>query len=321
MREFKKYASPDDYLMHVNQILYQEVENWMRSEAYDYNTCWYSMNAFKYFKEHRYEPEECIRAIRMYASFQSIMDAYDLGKKLVDEFRYVFRVYEDQFDDAPRFSYIANLMHKYHVSLMSAIVNSDDWDNSYYITGVCDLNKRYSNFYPDKLTIGSGAMTEDEKLRLYQAIMNVLMNRVDIDEQNRLIDASNLDIDSNKVYAAYDKFMHFYVLGIAYDVENDKIFQHRVLSITDRRIYLEYDMAIEFCIQVYLLGLKTEFMDYVWSFATHFVKDDMLAHHPNASDVKIPVMTPDGISYDSVHWSLPREKPEVDPANTEDKSE
>lgn len=321
MREFKKYTSPEHYLMQVNQILYQEVENWMRSEAYDYNTCWYSMEAFKYFKEHQYEPEECIRAIRMYASFKSIMDAYDLGKKLIDEFRLTFRGYEDQFADAPRFSYITNLLHKYHVYLMSAIVNSNDWDNSYYITGICDLNKRYSNLYHNEITIGSGAMTEDEKLRLYQAIMNVLMNRVDIDEQDKFIDTSNLDINSNKVYAAYDKFIRIYVLGIAYDVENDKIFQHRVLSITDRRIYLEYDMAIEFCIQVYLLGLKTEFMDYVWSIATHYVKDDMLAHHPNASDVKIPVMTPDGISYDSVHWSLPREKPRVDSTNTEDKSE
>lgn len=321
MRELKKYASPEDYLACENQILYQDVENWMHSEAYDYNTCWYSMGAFKYFKEHCYEPDECIRAIRMYSSFKSIMDAYDLGKKLVKEFKYAFRVYEDQFADTPRFKYIADLMYKYHVSLMTTIIDSIDWDNSYYITGVYDLNTRYSNFNPNKLVVGSGAMTEDEKLRLYQAIMNVLMNRVDIDEQNKLIDTSNLDIDSNKVYMLYDKFMHLYVLGIAYDVENDEIFHHRVISITDRRIYLEYDMAIEFCIQVYLLGLKTEFMDYMWSIATHYVKDDMLAHHPNASDVKVPVMTPDGIGYKSLNWSLPRERPIVESANTEDKSE
>ena len=318
MREFKKYASPKNYLMQVNQILYQEVENWMRSEAYDYNTCWYSMETFKYFKEHQYEPEECIRAIRMYASFKSIMDAYDLGKKLVDEFGYVFRVYEDQFADAPRFSYIANLMHKYHICPMSAIVNSNDWDNSYYITGIYDLNKRYSNLYHNEITIGSGAMTEDEKLRLYQAMMNVLLNRVNDEEQDKLIGQPVL---SNRVYAEYNKFLNYCVYGLAYDVENEEVFRLRVLSLTDRKIYMQYNTAIEFCIQVYLLGLKTEFMDYVWSIATHYVKDDMLAHHPNASDVKIPVMTPDGISYNSVYWSLPREKPRVDSTNTKDKSE
>ena len=318
MREFKKYASPKDYLMQVNQILYQEVENWMHSEAYDYNTCWYSMGAFKYFKEHQYEPEECIRAIRMYASFKSIMDAYDLGKKLVDEFGYVFRVYEDQFADAPRFSYIANLMHKYHICPMSAIVNSNDWDNSYYITGICDLNKRYSNLYHNEIIIGSGAMTEDEKLRLYQAMMNVLLNRVNDEEQDKLIGQPVL---SNRVYAEYNKFLNYCVYGLAYDVENEEVFRLRVLSLTDRKIYMQYNTAIEFCIQVYLLGLKTEFMDYMWSIATHYVKDDMLAHHPNASDVKIPVMTPDGISYNSVYWSLPREKPRVDSTNTKDKFE
>lgn len=328
MREVRKYSGLEDYLERENKILFQEIKNWMHLEAYDYNTYWYSMKAFKYFTEHRYDPSECIRAIRLYATCNSISEAYDLGKKLVKEFKYAFRNYEEWFTDAPRFKYIADLIHKYHVSLMIAIISSDDLDNSYYITGIYNLDDRLTKFDPIddmdedvKAAFRANSMSADERLRLYQAIMNVLMNRIDIDEQNRLIDASNLDANSNNVYALYTKFMNNYVRGIAYDVENEEIFRSRVLSITDRRIYLEYSMAIEFCIQVYLLGLKNEFMDYMWSIATHYVKDDMFAHHPNASDVKVPVMTPDGIGYKSLNWSLPQERPRVEIYQSKDKSE
>lgn len=56
MREFKKYTSAMDYLMDRNLILYQEVQEWMHLAAYDYNTTWYSMKAFQYFKK------KCIRS-------------------------------------------------------------------------------------------------------------------------------------------------------------------------------------------------------------------------------------------------------------------
>ena len=133
MREVRKYSGLEDYLERENKILFQEIKNWMRLEAYDYNTYWYFMKAFNYFTKHRYDPIECIRTIRLYATCNSISEAYDLGKKLVKEFKYAFRNYEEWFTDAPRFKYIADLIYKYHVSLMTTIIDSDDLDNSYIL--------------------------------------------------------------------------------------------------------------------------------------------------------------------------------------------
>ena len=308
MREFKKYTNAMDYLMERNQILHQKVKEWMRITAYEYNAFWYYTDAFHYFKKNAFDSDEDIRSIRMYANFESIRTAYTLGKELIKELEF-------QICDSPEFSdrlnYIGYLIKKYHIGNMTRILCHKDHNASCYVTGIYRPEDRIMKFDPtvakmDKekqAAFTSNSLTEEEKHRLYQAMMNVLLNRVNDEEQDKLIGQPVL---SNRVYGAYEKFLNFYVYGISYDVENERVFRIRILNITDRRIYLEYSTAIEFCIQVYLLGLKTEFNEYVWNIPTSYAMNDMLAHHPDPKEVKISrIGKGHSIIHEPLYWALP----------------
>ena len=308
VREFRKYASAMDYLMERNQILYQKVKEWMRITAYEYNAFWYFTDAFDHFKKNAFDPDEDIRSIRMYANFESIRTAYTLGKELIKELEYQICNSSESSDGL---NYIGYLIKKYHIGNMTRILHHKDDNNLCYVTGIRRPEERIMKFDPtvakmDKekqAALTSNSLTEEEKRRLYQAMMNVLLNRVNDEEQDKLIGQPAL---SNRVYGAYEKFLIQYVCGISYDVENEKVFRNRIINITDRRIYLEYNTAIEFCIQVYLLGLKTEFNEYVWNIATSYAMDDMLAHHPDPKDVKISRPGKgSSVIHEPLYWALP----------------
>ena len=129
MRELRKYADAKDYLMKRNQILYQEVKEWMHLAAFEYNTGWYSMKAFRYFKKNASNPDENIRSIRLYATSESIPRAYRLGKKLIEEM-YFQITGSCEFADK-QLDYIAKLIKKYHVGNMTLRVSfSDDEINT-----------------------------------------------------------------------------------------------------------------------------------------------------------------------------------------------
>ena len=289
VREFRKYTSAMDYLMERNQILYQKVNEWMRITAYEYNTFWYYTDAFHYFKKNTLDPDEDIRSIRMYANFESIRTAYSLGKELIRELEFQICDSSESWD---RLKYIGYLIKKYHIGNMTRILHHKDDNNLCYVTGIRRPEDRIMKFDPTvakmnkekQAAFTSNSLTEEEKCRLYQAMMNVLLNRVNDEEQDKLIGQPT---SSNRVYGAYEKFLNFYVYGISYDVENEKAFRIRIINVTDRRIYLEYNTAIEFCIQVYLLGLKAEFNEYVWNIPISYAMNDMLAHHPGPKEVKI----------------------------------
>lgn len=307
MREFKTYKNANDYLMERNQILHQKVKEWMHVAAYEYNTEWYSMKAFRYFKKNALDPDESIRSIRMYAFSESIQTAYTLGKELIKVLE--FQICESpEFSDG-QFSYIGRLIKKYHIGNMTRILSFKD-NNPYYITGVRRLGDRIMKFDPTRRKMNkkqaaftSNSLTDEEKRRLYQAMMNVLLNRVNDGAQDVLIGQPAL---SNRVYALYEKFLNQYVCGISYDVENEKAFRLRVISITDRRIYLQYNTAIEFCIQVYLLGLKIEFNEYVWNIATSYAMSDMLAQHIDPEEVKIARIGKDSfVIHEPLYCALP----------------
>lgn len=244
----------------------------------------------------------------MYAPSESIQTAYALGKELIKELE--FQICESsEFSDG--LNYIGYLIKKYHIGNMTRILCRKDAINLYYITGIRRPEDRIMKFDPtvakmDKekqAAFTSNSLTEEEKRRLYQAMMNVLLNRVNDEEQDKLVGQPIL---SNRVYGAYEKFLNFYVYGISYDVENEKVFRIRIINITDRRIYLEYSTAVEFCIQVYLLGLKTEFNDYVWNIPTSYAMDDMLAHHPDPKEVKIARIGKDSsVIREPLYWALP----------------
>lgn len=311
MREFKKYTSAMDYLMERNGILYQEVKDWMHLTAYEYNTTWYSMKAFQHFKKNAFDPDEDIRSIRMYADSESIQTAYALGKKLVKELN--FQIIESsEFADG-YFKYIGYLIKKYHIAIMTHIVSIKDHNAPYYVTGIRRPEDRIMKFEPTvakmnkekQAAFTSNSLTEEEKRRLYQAMMNVLLNRVNDEEQDKLIGQPVL---SNRVYAEYNKFLNYCVYGLAYDVENEEVFRLRVLSLTDRKIYMQYNTAIEFCIQVYLLGLKTEFNEYVWSIPTYYAMTDTLVQRSDPKEVTIPLMGKgSSIMHAPLHWALPKE--------------
>ena len=210
MREFKKYTNAMDYLMERNRILYQEVKDWMHLTAYEYNTTWYSMKAFQYFKKNAFDPDEDIRSIRMYANSESIRTAYTLGKKLIKELH--FQICESsEFSDG--LNYIGYLIKKYHIAHMTHIVSIKDANNPYYITGIRRPDDRILKFDPTvtkmnkekKAAFISNSLTEEEKRRLYQAMMNVLLNRMNDGAQDALIGQPVL---SNRVYAEYDRFLN-----------------------------------------------------------------------------------------------------------------
>lgn len=308
MRELKTYKNADDYLMERNQILHQKVKEWMQITAYEYNATWYSMKAFKHFKKNAFDPDENIRSIRMYAISESIRTAYALGKELIKALEFQICNFSE-FSDG-QFSYIGNLIKKYHIGNMTRILGFKDANNPYYITGIRRPEERIMAFDPTvakmskekQAAFTSDSLTDGEKRRLYQAMINVLMNRVNDDEQDALIGRPVL---TNRVYTAYERFLNQYVCGISYDAENEEVFRLRVINITDRRIYLQYNTAIEFCIQVYLLGLKTEFNEYVWNIATSYVMDDMLAQ-PDPEEVKISRIDKDSsIVREPLYWALP----------------
>lgn len=308
MREFKTYKNANDYLMERNQILHQKVKEWMHITAYEYNTTWYSMSAFRYFKKNALDPDESIRSIRMYAMSESIRTAYTLGKELIKELE--FQICESpEFSDG-QFSYIGRLIKKYHIGNMTRILSFKD-NNPYYITGIQRSGDRIMKFDPTfakmskekRAAYTSNSLTDEEKHDLYQAMMNVLLYHATDEVQDILI---GQPASSNRVYALYEKFLNQYVCGISYDVENEKVFRLRVLSITDRRIYLQYNTAIEFCIQVYLLGLKTEFNEYVWNIATSYAMSDMLAKHLDPKEVKIARIGKGSvIIHEPLYWALP----------------
>lgn len=309
MREFKTYKNANDYLMNRNQILHQKVKEWMHVTAYEYNTTWYSMGAFRYFKKYAFIPDENIRSIRMYAMSESIRTAYALGKELIKELEFQICGFSE-FTDG-QFSYIGRLIKKYHIGNMTRILSHKDANNLYYITGIRRPEDRIMKFDPTvakmnkekQAAFTSNSLTDEEKRRLYQAMMNVLLNRVNDEEQDVLIGQPVLN---NLVYSAYEKFLNQYVCGISYDIENEEVFRLRVISITDRRIYLQYNTAIEFCIQVYLLGLKTEFNEYVWNMATSYAMSDMLAQHLNPEEVKIPrIGKGSSVVREPLYWALP----------------
>ena len=309
MREFKKYTNAMDYLLERNRILYQEVKDWMHLTAYEYNTTWYSMKAFQYFKKNAFDPDENIRSIRMYARSESIRTAYSLGKKLVKELN--FQICESsEFADG-YFKYIGKLIKKYHIATMTHIVSIKDHNAPYYVTGIRRSDDRILKFDPTvartskekKAAFISNSLTEDEKRRLYQAMMNVLLNRMNDEEQDKLIGQPVL---TNRVYAEYDRFLNYCVYGLAYDVENEEVFRLRVLSITDRKIYMQYNTAVEFCIQVYLLGLKTEFNEYVWSIPAHYAMTDTLVQRSDPKEVKIARIGKDSfVVHEPLYWALP----------------
>ena len=308
MREFKKYTSAMDYLMERNQILHQKVKEWMRITAYEYNTAWYSMKAFQYFKKHAFDPDEDIRSIRMYANSESIRTAYTLGKELIKELE--FQICESsEFSDG--LNYIGYLIKKYHIGNMTRFLIHKDANNLYYITGIRRPEDRIMKFDPTvakmnkekQAVFTSNSLTEEEKRRLYQAMINVLLNRVNDEAQDVLIGHPIL---TNRVYVEYDKFLYYYVYGLAYDVENEEVFRLRVLSITDRKIYMQYNTAVEFCIQVYLLGLKTEFNEYVWSIPTHYAMTDTLVQRSDPKEVKIARIGKDSfVVHEPIYWALP----------------
>ena len=308
MREFKKYTNAMDYLMERNRILYQEVKEWMYLTAYEYNTTWYSMKAFQYFKKNAFDPDEDIRSIRMYANSESIRTAYTLGKKLVKELN--FQICESsEFSDG--LNYIGYLIKKYHIAHMTHIVNIKDHNVPYYVTGIRRPDDRILKFDPTvagaskekKAAFISNSLTEEEKRRLYQAMMNVLLNRMNDEAQDVLIGQPVL---TNRVYAEYDRFLNYCVYGLAYDVENEEVFRLRVLSITDRKIYMQYNTAVEFCIQVYLLGLKTEFNEYVWSIPAHYAMTDTLVQRSDPKEVKIARIGKDSfVVHEPLYWALP----------------
>lgn len=309
MREFKTHKNANDYLMERHQILHQKVKEWMQITAYEYNTTWYSMKAFRYFNKNAFDPDENIRSIRMYARSESIRTAYTLGKELIKELNFQICEFSDFADG--QFSYIGNLIKKYHITNMTFIMSIKDVNNLYYVTGVHKPEDRLMKFDPTiakmnkekQAAFTSNSLTDEEKRRLYQAMMNVLLNRVDDEAQDVLIGQPAL---SNHVYMNYENFLNRYVYGISYDVENDEVFRLRVLSITDRRIYLQYNTAIEFCIQVYLLGLKMEFNEYVWNIATSYAMSDMLAQHPDPKEVKIPrIGKGSSVVREPLYWALP----------------
>ena len=309
MREFKKYTNAMDYLMERNRILYQEVKDWMHITAYEYNTTWYSMKAFQYFKKNAFDPDENIRSIRMYARSESIRTAYSLGKKLVKELN--FQICESsEFADG-YFKYIGKLIKKYHIATMTHIVSIKDHNAPYYVTGIRRLDDRILKFDPTvastskekKAAFISNSLTEEEKRRLHQAMMNVLLNRMNDEAQDVLIGQPVL---TNRVYAEYDRFLNYCVYGLSYDVENEEVFRLRVLSITDRKIYMQYNTAVEFCIQVYLLGLKTEFNEYVWSIPAHYAMTDTLVQRSDPKEVKIARIGKDSfVVHEPLYWALP----------------
>ena len=309
MREFKKYTSAMEYLMERNLILYQEVQEWMHLAAYDYNTTWYSMKAFQYFKKNAFDPDEIIRSIRMYARSESIRTAYSLGKKLVKELN--FQICESsEFADG-YFKYIGKLIKKYHIATMTHIVSIKDHNAPYYVTGIRRSDDRILKFDPTvartskekKAAFISNSLTEEEKRRLHQAMMNVLLNRMNDEAQDVLIGQPVL---TNRVYAEYDRFLNYCVYGLSYDVENEEVFRLRVLSITDRKIYMQYNTAVEFCIQVYLLGLKTEFNEYVWSIPAHYAMTDTLVQRSDPKEVKIARIGKDSfVVHEPLYWALP----------------
>ena len=308
MREFKKYTNAMDYLLERNRILYQEVKDWMHLTAYEYNTTWYSMKAFQYFKKNAFDPDEDIRSIRMYANSESIRTAYTLGKKLIKELH--FQICESsEFSDG--LDYIGYLIKKYHIANMAHIVSIKDHNVPYYVTGIRRPDDRILKFDPTVARTGkekkaafiSNSLTEEEKRRLYQAMMNVLLNRMNDEEQDKLIGQPVL---TNRVYAEYDRFLNYCVYGLAYDVENEEVFRLRVLSITDRKIYMQYNTAVEFCIQVYLLGLKTEFNEYVWSIPTYYAMTDTLVQRSDPKEVKISRIGKDSsVVHEPLYWALP----------------
>ena len=308
MREFKKYTNAMDYLMERNRILYQEVKDWMHLTAYEYNTTWYSMKAFQYFKKHAFDPDEDIRSIRMYARSESIRTAYSLGKKLIKELE--FQICESsEFSDG--LNYIGYLIKKYHIAHMTHIVSIKDHNVPYYVTGIRRSDDRILKFDPTvagtskekKAAFISNSLTEEEKRRLHQAMMNVLLNRMNDEAQDVLIGQPVL---TNRVYAEYDRFLNYCVYGLSYDVENEEVFRLRVLSITDRKIYMQYNAAVEFCIQVYLLGLKTEFNEYVWSIPAHYAMTDTLVQRSDPKEVKIARIGKDSfVVHEPLYWALP----------------
>lgn len=309
MREFKKYTNAMDFLMERNLILYQKVKEWMHLTAYEYNTTWYSMNAFQYFKKNAFDPDEDIRSIRMYARSESIRTAYTLGKKLIKELE--FQICESSDFADGYFKYIGYLIKKYHIAHMTHIVSIKDHNVPYYVTGIRRLDDRILKFDPTvagaskekKAAFISNSLTEEEKRRLYQAMMNVLLNRMNDEAQDVLIGQPVL---TNRVYAEYDRFLNYCVYGLAYDVENEEVFRLRVLSITDRKIYMQYNTAVEFCIQVYLLGLKTEFNEYVWSIPAHYAMTDTLIQRSDPKEVKIARIGKDSfVIHEPLYWALP----------------
>ena len=309
MRELKKYTNAMDYLMERNRILYQEVKDWMHLTAYEYNTTWYSMKAFQYFKKNAFDPDEIIRSIRMYAISKSIRTAYTLGKKLVKELNQQI-CESSEFADG-YFKYIGYLIKKYHIIPMTHVVSIKDHNVPYYVTGIRRSDDRILKFDPTvartskekKAAFISNSLTEEEKRRLYQAMMNVLLNRMNDEAQDVLI---GQPVFTNRVYAEYDRFLNYCVYGLAYDVENEEVFRLRVLSITDRKIYMQYNTAVEFCIQVYLLGLKTEFNEYVWSIPAHYAMTDTLVQRSDPKEVKIARIGKDSfVVHEPLYWALP----------------
>ena len=318
-----KYANPNfkEVLKSKSPNLYHDLKDWMEKFCFEYNTQWYSMDAFQYYKDHVCDPYCNIKSIRMFSLSRSVKEAMELGQRLAKKLDFIVSKCGDDDMAKNYFAYLTHLIYKYHANEMVLEMSEYQWhDTIAYISGVRDQDLFHSKFrieHPGRddfydnvkpsLEIGKSSNTDEVKI--FDLLTGIMLNKYTNDDIAKLFEEWHVEpVLSNTIYKAYFRFMQKYALGVAYDIENDIAFRYHVCSITDSRIYRNMLKAAEFCIQVFLLSLKPRYMARLWAIISYGVQDAVMSSLPAYEDVKyIQYDEKRNIIFSDVSFTAPRE--------------
>lgn len=323
----KSKTSFNDVLKTKAPKLYDELTEWMKKYCYEYNIVWKHLSMTDFFRDHSYDPEMNIKSIRMLHRSKVIIEASDLGMKLLKKLDFIISKCKDEQKTKNYFAYITQLVYRYHIESMMTFMWYND-DAQYYITGIRDQEWRcckFDSYAPGKndiyddvapvLRIGANSDVEIEEVRIFDILSGIMLNKYTDEDLLKLIGEPNL---LNNVYRAYTSFMHKYALGVAYDIENDPAFRYHTISITDNHIFESLPRAAEFCIQVFLLSLKARYFDCLWNTIIHPIQDDVMISLPTIDDIKVINCTSDGsVTFKDMSLERPRKNLDTEDEDSE----
>ena len=296
-----KYTNPNfrEVLKSKSPDLYHDLKDWMKEFCFEYNTQWYTMDAFEYYKDHVHDPYCNIKSIRMFSLSRSVKEAMELGQRLAKKLDFIVSKCGDGDRAKNYFAYLTHLIYKYHANEMVLEMHEYLWNDAIaYISGVRDQNLFHSkfrienpgrdDFYDNvKPSLEIGQSSNTDEVKIFDLLTGIMLNKYTYEDITRLFEEWHVErVLSNTIYKAYFQFMRKYALGVAYDVENDIAFRYHACSITDSRIYRNILKAAEFCIQVFLLSLKPRYMDRLWTIISYGVQDAVMSSLPAYKDVK-----------------------------------